>query len=672
LGHSRISIWENKSSPQGFMLPMKELPEIPKQKRKRQATRSMPEWKICGADTETIDGKVWIFSTEYGVYYPKTLYDLLEIMYDKKHARYWKKSKATKNGAKRGISSKEFFFWNLKYDAQAIFKLFSDDVINDLIVGENGKFESVVNAQTGTKEPGDYMVKITYLEGKMLSFTPKNWYYNNRYKAGAITWWDISQFYYKARLNTAAKNYLGKTKLETCFDGSILDAGKFKHKAYREFYAEDIEKYALIDAQLTGELARKMRNDFVSQGIRFIQPYSLANVAQRALLDMCKIPTINGYLEHDTDLLAAANSAYQGGWFETIGMGLKTGITSYDIASAYPYIMYHLPDITKGSWIEGDIESEWYEWLEIREPYSMGFVEAIFEFDPKNGWNPLTKKRSTGTLVSPNRISGWFTADEVVEALAWNPTEVIFGQWFYFVPDDSETYPFRAFIDKFYRMKTENKNDPVAYKVSKVLINSIYGKTIQAVNDRAGKLWNPFYAATICGATRARLCEFNRLNQFSAVSYATDGVVLDKSDDIILPPRPKPAVYNLGEWEYDGAGEVLIVMSGVYTLKLEDSITTKFRGSASYFVRKYLETGLHEFCKDNENESIIFCDVYKPYSAREAKQKSDYGLINIFEERHYSMSVVGDSTKRVWESTPETFGELLTTWFSSKPHESLN
>jgi hypothetical protein len=658
--------------PQDLGVKLTPLPVFKPQKRKRQAKSSMPEWKICGADTETIHGKVWIFSTEFGAYEVETLADLMDIMFDKDHARSWKKSRksASKNGTLRGLSSKEFFFWNLKFDAQAIIKLMCDEAIEALI-GLEGKVR--VNADTGDfTEVAGRMLEFDYLEGKLLRIKPIKWY-DGRYKYGEINWWDISQFYYKIRLNSAAQKYLDKSKIEHCFDGSVLDASRFDEKEYRDFYREDIDKYAIVDAELAGELTRLCREDFISQDIRFIQPYSLANVAQRALLDTCTIPTINEYYTNPelNRLLQYAHTSFHGGWFETKGSGFKENIKAYDLASAYPYVMYHLPDTSRGIWIEGDIESEWWEWIEARKPYSPGFAEATIRFEPGMEWHPLVQKASSGTLVSPRFITGWFTADELAEARKWPHTHFIVGRWFYHF-DDQPQYPFRKFIERFYKIKMESAGDPIAYRVAKVALNSIYGKTVQAVENEIGKLWNPFYSSTITGGTRARLAEFNRLNGTQSVSFATDGIILPPEAPGIVPPRPLPAPYNLGEWEDDGEGDVLIVMSGVYSIRKADNTKTTFRGSASYFVRPYHTNGLFEFCEVNDSARQLSTMVTKPWSAKEARQRSDYSLINVFEARKFTMSAMGDSNKRMWlGDTPKTFGDLLNNWFDSKPQERL-
>ena len=665
----RVNYFEG-DTPQGLGLPLRDLPSIKAQNRKRKASSSIKANRMIGADTETVGGMVWLFSTEHGVWEIESWKDLIGVMFDRKHAVKWKKSKASKNGKKRGLATAQWFYWNLKFDAQACLKMCSDDVIDEILSGEKVK----INCNTGSKNPivNGEMIQLSYLEGKHLEIKPINWKIG-QYHLGIINWWDISQFYYKIRLQTAAETILNDSKVETCFDGSILDASRFDDPEYRDFYREDIEKYAIHDAVLCGELARKCRDDYVSQGIRFIRPYSLANVAQRCLLDTSDIPTINSYLDDpwDTLRLQKALTAYHGGWFETSGCGYHADIAAVDLASAYPYVMYHLPDITKGTWVDGDIESEFWEWVDIRKPMSIGFAEASIVFE-KGDWYPLVKKSTVGTLVSPRCIRGWFTADELAEARKWPHAQIIIGEWFYY-HDPNPTYPFREFIDRFYKIKMEAASDPVAYKVAKVMLNSLYGKTIQAVEGKAGKLWNPLYASTITGSTRARLAEFNRLNGSAALSYATDGIMLPSEKFVSMPPRPAPACHNLGEWEHDGDGDALIIMSGVYSVRKGDKIKTTYRGSASYFVSSYRDGGLFRFCEENKSTDYVQKTVRRPYTAREARQRSDYTLINKFEPRSFSMTPMGDSTKRLWSGdVPKLFGDLLTTWFTSSTHEKVD
>ena len=220
------------------------------------------------------------------------------------------------------------------------------------------------------------------------------------------------------------------------------------------------------------------------------------------------------------------------------------------------------------------------------------------------------------TLISPTKIHGIFTLDEIKEALLWKPEFVAFGEWAIFYPE-TDKKPFREFIDKFYEIKMTADKKSADYAVSKIMLNSIYGKTIQAIKDKAGKMFNPIYASVITAYTRVRLAEFMRLNKQKVLSLATDGIVLN-TKKAVIPQNHLPACFNLGNWENevpDGVDlDLVCIQSGVYSLI--DSGTKKkykhtYRGSASYFLREF--DNCRDFLIKNSNENKIQKSVYKPY-----------------------------------------------------------
>lgn len=643
----------------GLFLPLKDLPTLKTQRRKQQAESSLCPSKMCGADTETVDGKVWLFSTEYGVWEIDNLQSLIEVMFNKEHRSKWKQGKGKNQKTSRGYSTKEFFFWNLKFDAQAILKLLKDEEIDSLLNGDKIKHEC---------ERG--FVEIKYLEGKFLMMKPINWFEGN-YKLGRVLWWDISQFYNKMRLNDAAKKFLGDTKIDVCFDGSILDAGRFSEADYRDYYREDIEKYAVKDAVLCGELARIRRQQFVSQNVRFIMPYSVANVAQRNMLDLCKIPTMNNIKKHDDGLAIIQRfySSYQGGWFTTSGSGTFKDTLGVDLVSAYPYIMYHLPDITKGTWIRGNCQKSFENWLAERKPLSLGCAEVYAVFKEGLPFYPLVKPTKKGTMVGARIVKGWFTADEIAEAMKWPHHKFKIGEWVKF--EHEEVYPIRPFVDRFFKMKYESEEDSVERIVAKLCLNSGYGKFCQCINDNIGQLWNPAYASTCTGATRARLAELIRVNHFSALSVATDGIIFPAKFLNVIPDRPLDAPYNLGKWEIEVHGDLIVQKSGVYSVINDDYCKTTFRGNASYFLKDYKDGGLFQFCQDHADESFVEMEVTRPLSAKQARMKSDFDLINIFTPNIETITAFVISDKRRFERRPRTFQDLLDDWWPSLPQERL-
>jgi len=707
LSYARFCEGENA----GFNTPHKELPTIPYQRRSEPARASISDAKIMGADTETIDGKVWLFSTETGVYEIDTFEDLICAFFHPTHCKIWRQGARVATDSHRarsasvGYAPAEFFFWNLSYDANAFFRLIADEFGEDEVL----TLLAALDLEITTEILGQQVTfKMKYLSGKYFQIEPKGWVMEEM-KMGKIHMWDIAQFYGKMRLNTAAMRYFNESKIERLHDGTILDISRVNETEYRERYDEDIRKYAIQDAILAGKLARLKKSDFNSADVRFIRPYSLANVAQRNLLDNGDIPTINEYTKtvNGMELLSIANTAYTGGWFEAVKNGIWVSPTcdavrAKDLTSAYPYVMFNLCDVSSGTWVRDNDPEGWELWLENRQPMDIGFCEVSVVFSEGQVWHPLTKLSKSGTLVSPRVITGWFTADEIVEAKKWPHDSFIIGEYCYFKPD-TEHKPFAEFVDKFFTMKHNTQAGTPEYLVAKILPNSCYGKTIQAVDGKAGKMWNPFYAATITGYCRSLLAEINRLNDYTAISYATDGIIFPNGEtDLVVPPRRLEAPYDLGEWSDDGEGDLLLAMSGVYSMRsknlkhgywndnsysfeidsrlhpnVENRIPlfkykTTFRGTAAYFLRGYANGGLFRFCEENKNIARVSTIIQKPYSAKEARFRGDLSLMNVFVPRRFSFNVTGDSTKRKAVSKPLLFGDLLENQYSSTAPYSLD
>ena len=163
--------------------------------------------------------------------------------------------------------------------------------------------------------------------------------------------------------------------------------------------------------------------------------------------------------------------------------------------------------------------------------------------------------------MNPRSVYGWFTGDEVQEFLKWD-AKVEIERWAAFVPfsdheeqEDVENgirYPFRPFIRTFYggkleqdRLKEEGSPlyDPEKRQIYKLMINSLYGKTIQAIEKDgvrvSGNLFSPMYAAIITAGCRMRCAEIIRLNGTDqVVSVATDGVIFEKSEKMKIPENP--------------------------------------------------------------------------------------------------------------------------------------
>ena len=669
----------------------------------------------------------------------------------------------------------EMYYFNLQFDAQAIIKTLPVSVIEKLFVGDTVVLDSkngwlhdprvkkvkIPNPFFGQKKtprskpdsrkrlqvwaiveeepdkdgepdfeflPYNRFIQVSYLPKKHLSIEPLK-YRTNGEKWGRIDCWDIKPFCGGGSLNfNAKKRFDGEGKLDFSNDemnllGSLSPEGvKFTLDNWPK-----IVEYALKDSNLTARLAWFVVNQFENAGVRMVKPYSLASVAERSALDLCRIPTLNAMMEDNPDIVSAFWTGYQGGHFESVGSGAifldpqnpqRSGVRAFDITSAYPHVMWWLPCIESGQWIgtfSGD-DFEPTEFLETFEPYSLSIFEAHVEFPIGLRIYPAAKISETaGCLMNPRVVSGFFTGDEIKEFEAWG-ADIHIERWGAFIPDnrnepaddveDGVRYPFRPFIKTFYgeklkqdKLKAEGspEYDPEKRQVAKTQINSLYGKTIQAIFKdgvrRTGGLFNPMYAAVITGGCRMRCAELIRSNGHdTVVSVATDGVIFRNSEELHFTENPKPVFFdgeriNLGDWEDDGRGTLLMMMSGVYSIVKDGLAKSTYRGSYSMFIDRRGEptedepegaiiqdiygSDWLEFCERFSEESKVerteeLNPTMRPYSLGEAKVRNDYTLVNQFRIVDLSISACGDSNKRRWVQKPETFGDLLLEWWPSE------
>jgi len=741
-----------------------DLPEIREQKRPRYvpknfASSSIQPQHARGIDTETLDGKAYLITYEkakqdrktklwelypvakYVSTFEECLYGVLE------GGRTWFK------GGKMGYTNPDYFFWNLKYDAQALLKHCPNSIIDLVYLDKSVRFNYRTFEVVDWDEPGnhEHTVEVFYLPKKCLrftfhkshTFTPEN--SSKTVNGGTVEFWDAMQFY-GGSLNANSKKFLGDNKTEVCFDGSKMDVSKlgdevmikvkkghtfiYEKHIYHEYYKEDIEYYGLKDAVLCGRLIRKKLAEFVQERVQFRNPYSIASIAQTDLMFKGYREIIPDPVKYDIEL-RIARTAYHGGWFEAQSVGLVEDAMYIDLKSAYLYSQYHLPSMTRwkpvltkkgkqrikkgqplfepelrGKFVmqsdkadgnPGMIEKEMLEIAEPRNDHSPIFCHVDAQFMEGMPWNPLCYVGEYGApLTTPTEFSGFITYDEYKEAKKW-PHEYInvnsFSAWI----DDTETssYPFRDFIDYWFDVKESKDPSDPAYTISKSLAVSPYGKTIQDIEGKSGQLYHPHYAAMTTGICRASIARFIRLNDYKAVMVATDGILIRRTDLKTIPKRYLDARSNLGEWEIEDQDvDAVVLMSGVYgfvertpTLRkatfvplengrigIEETLThktkSKERGSAAYFRDKSSSESWFDFLTKNRDLSEVSTKVNRPYSLGEARRivaeggekVAQFSLMNIFEERDFTLKACGDSTKRRYDpnNKPETFGDLLT------------
>lgn len=250
------------------------------------------------------------------------------------------------------------------------------------------------------------------------------------------------------------------------------------------------------------------------------------------------------------ELDIALPSAYFGGRFECSHTGYfpKT-VYQYDIRSAYPHAMSHLPCLACGYWRALD--------------YPSGSMWSIWHVEwkiPRASWGPFPWRSSKGDICFPLSGKGWYWFPEVFSALHMFGTERIkISKGYEFLPSCSHK-PF-AHIPELYieRLRLKERGDMREY-VLKLGLNSLYGKTAQTVGRR--EYSSTIWAGLITSITRARLLEALSRNPHKIFMLATDG--LFSATKLGLEESTE-----LGGWELQKHKDILVVQPGVYAVNLE-------------------------------------------------------------------------------------------------------
>lgn len=175
-----------------------------------------------------------------------------------------------------------------------------------------------------------------------------------------------------------------------------------------------------------------------------------------------KIPMIGG------ELYANLRNSYTGGSVD-IYKPIGKNINRYDVNSLYPSVMYDFPSpVGNISKFKGDITK--YE----ENPFGFYYVKVK---TPENLHIPIlqtrimTKKGGIRTISPLGEWSGWYFSEEIQNAKKIGyEFEVIWGYTF-----DKE-YIFKEYVNDLYNLKMNSDKNSSIYTISKLLLNSLYGR----------------------------------------------------------------------------------------------------------------------------------------------------------------------------------------------------
>lgn len=261
----------------------------------------------------------------------------------------------------------------------------------------------------------------------------------------------------------------------------------------------------------------------------------------------------------------AARSAYFGGWFEIFWHGPVPGPSwSYDVNSAYPFIMSRLPCLLHGQWERhvtvnaGDngrllTHKEKAALLE-----GFGLVRARLA-GRHSVVGAMQHRLPNRAILRPQQTEGWFWKGELAAAIrAGFIAELRYFESWHYNPCQCPP-PLAPIADLYQGRLLIGKNSP-AGKARKFIYNACAGKFQQSVGQPA--FGNPVYASAITSGCRAMMADCIALHPKGApalLMVATDGVTFkSRHDGLELDPQ------KLGAWTETPHENLSLFMPGVY------------------------------------------------------------------------------------------------------------
>jgi hypothetical protein len=236
-------------------------------------------------------------------------------------------------------------------------------------------------------------------------------------------------------------------------------------------------------------------------------------------------------------------------------------------------------------------------------------------------------------------------------------------------------FPYEQLLDRLFAEKERHKPTDARYLMAKRIMNSFYGKSAELRKDgewwRAGKMFNPCYAAEITARVRMRIYDTIKAMPSRVVSLLTDGIIFD--GDVKLPCGKR-----LGDWELKHEREECVVLSsGVYEYHKHHE-----HGAACYHdgqVSCGMAVGQHcgeratrGFSRRNslydllDTAGVVETKTMRPTKMAEAVIQDRVKDVGVFSEVTKKLALDTD-IKRLWPEEIKRPSELLARKFESKP-----
>jgi hypothetical protein len=595
------------------------------------------EKPIIAFDTETENGKAFLIGyqspTNSDIIASNNPDEILEKLYT------------------RTFRDSNNFFYNIEYDFNAILKTFPFNNIKEMAKRDVIKYE-------------DYVIK--HIPNKSFSILKKD-------SHNPVRFFDLAQFYNFKSLNNSAQKVLGygKEKLED----SDIDIKNLSFDEYKEnmMYQNKLKSYLKRDCEITYKLAVNLINmvkpfivpkNFYSQA-SFSQQYFLENLKSNLKLPPLKI-------------LDYAMKSYQGGRFEVFKKGYLEHSYIYDIKSAYPEQNVKVPDTFNGIWKENN----------EYEPESLiSLFKCSTEINDIN-ISPMKYQIKNGLLFYPiGKFNDVYLNKKEYESIANLGYKVNIENAYHFFSKEP-IYPYEH-LKYFYELKEKLKNEGRKEEswIPKIMLNSLYGKTIQINRQKSfsstfngnenltdmfeiegkkvyeyssfksGLLFNPIVANEITANTRAKIFEDSKKYMNHIIGFQTDSIISDKPLSLNFGDK-------LGDWEIEKENVAIGILGGGVYQTLGDNPKSRYRGFKK-------EMNIIDMLTKNPYDTEIKTEIIrntklKAVMKRKVSDEEKYNEFNLIKPVIRVGSLNFDK-KRIWDRDFINCQDVLNSVINSNP-----
>lgn len=370
---------------------------------------------------------------------------------------------------------------------------------------------------------------------------------------------DVVSFFQRPFIQ-ACDEYLGE------YEGrEILVREKARRGNFRRSELKRIGDYNNLELDLLVRLVTELRLRLHRVGLkprRWNSPGAIA----AALFDR---EGIKKHMNQDgipAPVQEAARYAYAGGRFEMLKYGaVKERAYEYDINSAYPAALSHVPTLVGGTW------KHWKRGNGPVPKAEFALYHVRYSNDRHPGGltipGPMFHRAENGTISYPLYSANWIwtpefqVLQEYCDKIA-NAEYFVLEAWIYTPP--SNVKPF-GFIPALYKMRQAlKKTGDGAHVGIKLALNSIYGKTAQQVGwrltadgPRVPTFHQLEWAGFVTSWCRAHVLRAALQKPTAIIAFETDALFSSEPLDL-------PIGEGLGEWEETVFESLTYVQSGMY------------------------------------------------------------------------------------------------------------